>query len=315
MNTYLNDEQIEEVLKEILFNQGSYPQKSLSLLLEHPQQMAPHLLNVLEMAHQHAEELIEKPEYIGHLLSMIILAYYRETEAFSRLLNVFSLDDEILYPLYGDFQTELFPMALYRCFSGEKGQWEELVDFVNNENHGLYARAGAYEVMVLLALDKRIDRELVNQFFAEVLSGENPLHCAIEEERLTLLAMLIDSTALLQEKKFLPDIEKLYAEDLVDTSYVHFIEIEEIMHASPEKVFADAFHRFCYYNLDEPLESIKNWNLYENQQRESGLGFREQGSFKSQNAPKNTKKAKRSKKKKPGPKGRKQKGKKAKKKR
>ncbi|WP_374354056.1 DUF1186 domain-containing protein [Chitinimonas sp.] len=147
-----------ELLTDLNFYTGSYPEQALSAALTHPQvSRAPLLAELAACASDPTPRTDDDEGWMLHLYAMHLLAAQRDTEAFAPLLAIARLDGEVLEQLLGDHLTEGLPRALAAtCPAGEEVQLQALA---NDASCYLWSRSAALRALALRALEGDYPRE------------------------------------------------------------------------------------------------------------------------------------------------------------
>jgi hypothetical protein len=98
---------IQEILKELEVHTGKFPRQALREAMNDPGQMVPELLRILKEAGEDTQSLLEKPEYMAHIYAMYLLAQFRESEAYSLLIDFFSTAGNVSVEVTGDIVVGL----------------------------------------------------------------------------------------------------------------------------------------------------------------------------------------------------------------
>ena len=80
---------IHKILKELEFNDGSFPREALAEAIANRNQIIPELLEIIKQGKEKAQELIKQKNYMAHIYAMFLLAKFREKSAYSLSVDFF----------------------------------------------------------------------------------------------------------------------------------------------------------------------------------------------------------------------------------
>ena len=97
---------MNELIKEIEYNNGEFPEAQLKEIISRKEEFIPELLEILKNAKENYEEILEKPNYFAHIYATFLLAQFKEKQSFKPIIDLISLPKEIPDDIFGDFLTE-----------------------------------------------------------------------------------------------------------------------------------------------------------------------------------------------------------------
>jgi hypothetical protein len=79
--------QMYDILSQLKRYDGKFQRKAVQAAIANQEQIIPELLAMLEYTTQNAEALLDRPNYMGHLYAMFLLAQFREEHAYPLLVD------------------------------------------------------------------------------------------------------------------------------------------------------------------------------------------------------------------------------------
>ena len=110
---------MNELLKEIEYNNGKFPETQLKEIINRREEFIPELLEILKNAKENYEKILEEPEYFAHIYASFLLAQFREKQSFKLIIDLVSLPDEIPDGIFGDLLTEELHKILASVCNGD----------------------------------------------------------------------------------------------------------------------------------------------------------------------------------------------------
>lgn len=155
-----------EISQDLLFyNNKGFPKQAFIDAIKNKNQSTCQLLEHLEYAYLHHEELIKNLNYYGTIHASYLLARFQEPRAFPLLLKLLSLPADTIESLYGDFlsvSTHSFLVPLYN------GDFEALFALIRNPNIEEFIRVSALRSLFFLVHKGKLDRKTVIDYFKEL---------------------------------------------------------------------------------------------------------------------------------------------------
>jgi hypothetical protein len=207
----------EQIIKELEFNTGLFPDGAVIEAVDNQEQITPLLLTTLE-------KLITKPDvladdsYVAHLYAMYLLAQFREKRAYPLIIDFFSQPDETFRRSAGDAVTEDLHRILASVACGDSILIKELAE---NDRVDEYVRGSALEALLTQVVCGEANREEVMAYYA------NLFRKVLKREPSQVWNSLVDCCNELYPEEVLEDIKQAYAEGLVEEFYIDSRYIEE----------------------------------------------------------------------------------------
>lgn len=173
------------------------------------------------------EAYVERENYHGHFYAVVLLAYFRETRAHQRIIDLFSLPRELTEALFGDMMTETLPVLLYQTCGGN---FDRIRAVISNLEVDVYCRSSATDALGFGVVDERITREEALDFLTSILKDQ-------EAEHPSVFSGLIASTIYkLYPEGYMEVIESAYKKGMIDPFLVRLEEFQENLERGLETV-------------------------------------------------------------------------------
>ncbi|MBN1680937.1 MAG: DUF1186 domain-containing protein, partial [Anaerolineae bacterium] len=148
--------QMQLILRKLERYDGTFPRKAVQAAIANQEQITPELLTILEYTTQHVEALLDRPNYMGYLYAMFLLAQFREERAYPLLVDLCSVEPEIIEVLLGDTITEDLNRILASVSGGDPDPMKSLAE---NETVNEWVRSAALNGLVVLVAQGAQSRE------------------------------------------------------------------------------------------------------------------------------------------------------------
>ena len=76
---------MKELLKEIEYNNGEFPEAQLKEIINCREDFIPELIEILKNAKENYEEILERPNYFAHIYAIFLLAQFKEKKVLIQL--------------------------------------------------------------------------------------------------------------------------------------------------------------------------------------------------------------------------------------
>lgn len=222
-----------DVLKEISYYTGEFPERALQELIENPEEATKLLMYILEWAKDTHPDIPDSCS--AHLYALYLLAQFREKSAFGLILELFVLAS-------GD---ESDPLSSVISLDGSEiivsvydGNPELLCELILDTDCAFCSRQQALRALILLSQQKMIESSLV----ADVI---------IHLQDRTLLSVFAVYVGAHRASQFYDLVETLYDKAAIDTNILSKKSFTDLIAASRE-----GFEPI--YFIDNALESIRS---------------------------------------------------------
>jgi len=279
--------ELTEIIAELEYDTGQFPQLALENAIEQQQAITPVLMETLEKWKYHQQDLLEQPDYFLHIYAFFLLAQFREYQAYSPMIEFFSVPGELPMELMGDIVTEYLGRILASVSHGEIDPIKSLVE--NQQVNEFIRAAGLDSLMTLLAEDL-ISRDTVVEYFQELFSSK------LNKQSFFVWDDLILNSAKLYPLELQDSIQEAFDLELADPFFINQEEIDYYLEKGKEATLEELRNDSHYRFIEDTIKEMKWWACFQNKssrQRYQPLGFEPfklSSSSKSKSSQKKTKK-------------------------
>ncbi len=240
--------EIPHILDELAFDMGSLPREAIEAAIAKKEKITPFLLEVLKEALMHLYDIIEHDNYQGHLYAMYLLAQFREKQAFPLIIELISFPGEIPHAILGDVLTEDLSRILASVTGSDINPLKKVIeDSQLNE----YVRAACQTALVTLVGCSLIPRREAIDYFQLLFRGKMDRTPSFAWDN------LISSACDLYPEELYPDIERAFAEGLIEKSFISLEDVQAILHEKRE------IHLFRLHQtaelVDDTVTEMEKW--------------------------------------------------------
>lgn len=222
-------DEIADILRQLEWGTEKFPREALEAAVARREEIAPHLLKILEETGDYAAKLDAEGDYMAHLYAMYLLAQFRDTRAYPLVVRLASLPGDLLESLCGDFITEDLGRVLASVSGGDLSGMQSLVE---NENADEWARGAALSGLVTLIAAGQVERTEIVDYFATLFRGKLPRQASGVWDALVCCACDI------YPEELLADIERAYDDDLVDPQSIGIEDVRADLARGREETLA-----------------------------------------------------------------------------
>lgn len=245
---------IQEILKELEFNYGTFPRKAVEAAIANRERITPELLRIIEEAKQNVEEIFYQESYMAHIYAMYLLAQFRERRAYPLIADFFSIPGEISVDVCGDFVTESLGRVLASVSWGDTSLMERLAE---NENASEWVREAALRAMLTLVARGQKPREETIAYYQSLFRGK------LEREYSHVWNGLVSCCTALYPEEVLEDIEQAFDDDLVDEMFIDLEWVRERLALGKARVLkvleGDRWYRF----IEDTVSEMEWWACFQ----------------------------------------------------
>jgi Protein of unknown function (DUF1186) len=221
---------LEEILDCLSVYDGIYKRECVDAAVQHQEEITHRLLSLLDEVLAQPEAYVERENYHSHFYAVVLLAYFQETRAHQRIIDLFSLPGELTEALFGDMKTETLPVLLYQTCGGN---FDRIRAMISNPEVDVYCRSSAAVVLALGVVDERLTREEALDFLTDFLKHQ-------EAEPPNEFPSLIAGTIYdLYPEGYMEVIESAYQKGLIDPFAVRLEEFQENLERGLEPALQD----------------------------------------------------------------------------
>lgn len=237
----------EKAIFKYVEHQGK--EDSGQLVLE----LTPFLLKVLDDVLKDPDKYAEDENYFGHIYAVMLLAHFKETSAYKRIIELFSLPEKTLDILFADMVTENLPMLLYNTCGNS---FEEIKLFIRNKNVYEFCRISAMHALVYAVADCALPREEALKFFGSLFTGNEA------EEGSFFWGSAANYITDLHPGELIKTLESAYGNGLIPPSQVTIEEIREQTELSIEECLRRVKEDMISRSLDDIHGRMSWWACF-----------------------------------------------------
>lgn len=207
---------IDQILAQLQFLDGSFPEDALREAVVHRDEMIPVLLDVLRDVIDDPESYADEDRMI-HIYALYLLAQFREVQAYPLIVKIFSLPGEMPFDLTGDVPTDGLGTILASVSDGEIGG---ILSLIENEQANPFVRMSAMESLVILMACGRRTRE-------DTIEDLRSLFQKLERKPSDVWEGLAWTCMDIWPGELMDDLRRVWEEGLIDPSILGWEDIEE----------------------------------------------------------------------------------------
>lgn len=249
-----NHMQLQAILSKLKRYDGKFQRKAVQAAIANREQITPELLAILEYATANAEVLLDRPNYMGHLYAMFLLAQFREERTYPLLVDFCSIDSETIDSLLGDTITEGLSRILASVSGGDPGPMKSLVE---NESVDEWVRSAALNGMVVLVAQGAQSREDTLAYFQSLFREKLP-----REEHILWSSLVNVSTDLYPDVVY-EDIQQAFADDLIDLMFIDMAEVDDALARGKDAVLENLKADRHYTYIEDTIQEMEWWYCFQ----------------------------------------------------
>ncbi|MFH1928044.1 MAG: DUF1186 domain-containing protein [Chloroflexota bacterium] len=244
---------IQEILKELEFNYGTFPRSAIEEAMDKKEQITPELLEILRMAKSDLQRLVEQERYFAYFYALYLLAYFREERAYPLIVDFFSIPGRITMDLTGDLVTEDLGRILASVCHGDLSLMKKLAE---DKNANEYVRSAALMGMLVLVALREKPRDEIMAYYQELYRGK------LKREPSYVWNGLVTCSTALYPEEVIEDIKLAFKEDLVEEFYISIDWVTEHLALGKERTLSklrlNNRHRF----IGDVVEEMEWWACF-----------------------------------------------------
>jgi hypothetical protein len=249
---------MSELLKEIEYNNGKFPEIQLKEIISRKEEFIPELLQILKDAKENYEDILEKPDYFAHIYATFLLAQFKEKQSLKLIIDLISIPNEISNDIFREYLTEDLHKILASVCGGDT---EPLKRLVEDNSINEYVRCAAIKSFIALLGEGVISQGEVIEYYKNLFEGK------LEREYSQVWNELIYDSCDAGPSELYGHIKKAYVDELVDEDCISLEEVDgaiEIHDISKFPNLKDEGYSF----VKDTIEELGCWRCFA---RESAL--------------------------------------------
>lgn len=230
------------------YKSRTLPRKALNKAVANKEETTELLLEEFDAFLENPAIVLSDQDYMLHIYGIYLLAQFRVTEAFPKLIEFISWPEETIDFTLGDIVTEDLNSILYSTFNGD---FEQLKVVIENPAIAFYVRDAALDTYAQLYADGHVSQE---EFFAY-------LRKIIADKRFMGrqdISEIIQSVVMAHHLfEMLDDMQALYDEGRMDTQLAG--EYDEFL----DFVYDYKNNRQSVTLIDDAIEELQSWGMFD----------------------------------------------------
>ena len=243
---------MKELLKEIEYNNGEFPEAQLKEIINRREEFIPELLEILKNAKENYEEILDKPNYFAHIYATFLLAQFKEKQSLKLIIDLISIPNEISSDIFREYLTE----DLHKILASVCGSdTEPLKRLVEDSNVNEYVRGAAIKSFIALLGEGVISQGEVIEYYKSLFEGK------LEREFSQVWNELIYDYCDAGHSELYQHIKKAYEEELVDEECISLEEVDEAIKIHDKEKFPNLVNE-GYSFLNDTIEELGCWSCF-----------------------------------------------------
>ena len=243
---------MSELLKEIEYNNGKFPEVQLKEIIDHKEEYIPELLEILKSAKENYGEILEKPNYFAHIYAIFLLAQFKEKQSLTPIIDLVSIPNEIPDDIFGDFLTE----DLHKILASVCGSdIQSIKGLVEDSNVNEYVRSAAIKSFIVLLGEGVITQTEVIEYYKSLFEEK------LEREFSQVWNELIYDSCEAGPSELYEHIKKAYEDGLVDEECISIDEVDGAVKIHDKEKFSNLKDE-GYAFLTDTIEELGCWRCF-----------------------------------------------------
>jgi hypothetical protein len=244
----------QEILKKLEFNTGVFPKQAVVEAMKQQEEITPYLLDILRWSTENIERVERRPNRMGHLYAIYLLAYFREPRAYPLIVDFFSIPGEITLDVTGDLVTEDLPRVLVSVSDGDTNP---MLSMVKDEEANEFVRGAALVAFEVLFAQGMLSREEVSETYRGLFRG------GLVREPGHVWGTLIACCCELYPDDLMSEIEQAYADDLVPLDFIDLEWVNEMLEQSKTSVLQETMDNPRHQLIGDVVEEMEWWACFD----------------------------------------------------
>jgi hypothetical protein len=249
---------VSNILDRLEYLDGTFPRLALEQAMVMKEAITPELLDILEYAIEYIDDVVYDERFMGHVYAMYLLAQFQETRAYPLIVEFFSIPGEITLDVTGDLVTDDLHRILASVSGGDTSLIESLI--VDRDANEYVRDAAIRALLVPVARGERAREEVVATYQGLFRGG-------MEREPSFAWGGLVSCCCALYPEEVLEDIQRAFAEGLVDKVYIDYEWVIETMARGKELVLEDLRGDARYSTIDDTIREMEWWDCFDQSEK------------------------------------------------
>jgi hypothetical protein len=217
---------IEEIKEQLQTFQPKFPEAAVRAAMAQREAITPILLECLQATADDPQKVADTKGAMLHMYAIHLLAQFRERAAYPLLVKLFSTPGELCFDVAGDLVTEDLDRVLAAVCGDDV---DPIKGMIESREVNEYVRSASMRALVKLAAWGNLEREHVVEYFRSLFNGK------LEREADFLWGSLVSACCDLYPEELLPEIERAFDDDLVETFVVRRDSAKRVMSEGKER--------------------------------------------------------------------------------
>lgn len=242
----ISNKEIAQIIHQ--FNSVSdIPYKAINRAIELQHEITPILLShISNMVKNHKDIDFERKDYI---VSLYLLAKFREAKAFELLIKILNFSDGWLEDLFGDIYGSNIHKLLISTFNGDFNLLKKIIE---NNHIDIWIRTEALDCLPGLFILNKITRQQAIEYLGELLNSD---YCEDNDFLMEVVEQIIE----FYPDELLPQINTIAQDDNKLDMYV-MDKLEEAINFGREKCLKENIYENDHYHaIDHVIDSIHDY--------------------------------------------------------
>ncbi|WP_291636001.1 DUF1186 domain-containing protein [Clostridium sp.] len=249
---------MNELLKEIEYNNGQFPEAQLKEIINRKEEFIPELLEILKNAKENYEEILEKHNYFAHIYATFLLAQFKEKQSFKLIIDLISLPKEIPDDIFGNYLTEDLHKILASVCGEDRSPLKRLVE---DSNVNEYVRCAALKSFIVFLGEGVMPQSDVIEYYKSLFEGK------LEREFSQVWNELIYDSCEAGPSELYQQIKKAYEDELVDDECISLEEVDGAIKIHDSEKFPKLKDE-GYAFIEDTIEELGCWNCFTKNNKE-----------------------------------------------
>jgi hypothetical protein len=254
----MTEAKIREILVALEFNEGVYPREAVEAAIAHKEEITPYLIDILESVLADPAKYLDEPRYFAHIYAVMLLAHFKKQQVHQLIVDVYSLPEEFVSPLFEDTITEDLPMLLYRTCGGSAEQIKGLV--LNKEAYD-FCRSSALRALNFAVIGGIVSREKMLNFYGSLFTG------AEAEPGSDFWSFVASAVYELYPEELMDVIKQAYQNDLIWSGYIGLDTFEQALKQGKQQTLAEIRADMERSLLEDVHEHMSWWACFDQPQK------------------------------------------------
>jgi Protein of unknown function (DUF1186) len=218
----------DEILHRIGRFTGTFERAAVKSAIRRQEEVTPELLRVLENVVRNAEKIDPERNYMAHLYAMFLLAQFREPRAYPLLVQLASLDGDLLYSLCGDFITEHLGRVLASASGGDLAGMQSIVE---DEHADEWVRGSGLDGLLTMVVEGQMTRDSMVYYLFRLFR-------TLERRPSRVWNSMVSTSCDIYPSELLDHIRWAYRKGLVEPSCIRMDDVKDNLALGKGRVLA-----------------------------------------------------------------------------